>query len=159
MIIVGQRSARNPEETSVDGFGLRVEIALTIHQSGLISEFRGKRGVEFLNFPWSIGAGTIFGGFGQESRTFETRPGTNTQRIRLNVAERNQAFESRIDPTVQRNVARTHGSSSVKDLSFFIFLSFVESAITRHVDIVVVRPGAVDLAPHIPAESGAYGHV
>ena len=77
----------------------------------------------------------------------------------LDVTEGGQALQGRIDPTVEGNVAGSHDSSSMKRLGFFALFGFVESAVTCYIGIAIVRVGAIDLASHIPAESGANGDI
>src|SRR5581483_5134997 len=59
-----------------------------------------------------------------------------------------QPTHRRIDPTIERYIARSH----ISRIRHRLFLSFVEGAPLRGFSVVVVRVSAKDLPPHIPTQ-------
>ena len=89
MVFVGQWGAGYPKKTRVDRLQLSVEIALAIHQFRLISELVIERLIELLDFGGASGsAAIVLSGFAEKTRTFNSGPRAQAERVAIDVAKR-----------------------------------------------------------------------
>src|ERR1700758_5021183 len=126
MIIVRKRRARDAHKSSVSRLEFGTEIALAVLQFELVPEFCGKRRIEFLHLSGSLRVGGVIGGLGKKAPTFEACPGTNAERLGLDVSKSGESLQCWIHPAIQGNVAGAHEPRPINGLGFLTFLSLVE---------------------------------
>ena len=91
----------------------------------------------------------------RQLRTFDARPGTHAKKLRVDVSERRQTFERRIDPAIERNVRRSNAAWAVIRFLVAIFRIRVPFP-TGKIGIVM---SAIDMLPDEPTNRAADQHV
>ena len=94
-------------------------------------------------------------GLQRQPRTLQTRQRTNRLHILWQVSQGFQSIQRRVNPTIQRNVGRTH----IAGVASIVRGRFHECSPVIGIDFVAATARAINLTPQIPAQRAAQERV